>query len=257
MSFWPSSSENKLASSLLTILLIILIFFFGFKTIQVVKENQFIGKSDTAQHTVQIDGIGTISAKPDIAVLTFGLSAEDKSVSKAQEINTEGMNAIIKAVKEARIDEKDLQTIDYSAYEKKDWDPGTRTYKSNGWIVSQSLRVKVRDVKKVSGVIDAVVKTGVTSVSGPNFQIDEADKLEEEARELALKDAKKKAEKIAKELGVKIKKVIGYTEYKQGRGPIYSYDAISLGAEKSSAPDIEIGENDVVIHVSVTYLLSD
>ncbi len=259
MSFWPSWSENKLFTFLTALILIILILFFGFKTLNTIKENKVVGISDTAQHTIQMEGVGTVDAKPDIAVLTFGLSAEDVSVSKAQEFNTKGMNAIIKSVKDVGIDEKDMQTIDYSAYEKKDWDPDTRTYKSNGWIVSQNLRVKVRDVEKVSGVIDAAVKTGVTSVSGPNFQIDDADALEDEARELALKDAKAKVEIIAKNLGVKIEKVIGYTEWKEGDGPgpIFAYESLGVGGSAKSAPDIEAGTKEVTMHVTVTYSLSN
>jgi uncharacterized protein len=259
MSFWPSWNENKLFTFLTALILIILILFFGFKTLNTIKENKVVGVSDTAQHTVMMEGVGSVDAKPDIAVLTFGMMAEDDSVSKAQEFNTKGMNAIIKSIKEVGIDEKDLQTIDYSAYEKKDWDPDTRTYKSGAWVVSQNLKVKVRDVQKVSGVIDAAVKTGVTSVNGPNFQIDDADALEEEARDLALEDAKAKAQAVADKLGVKIEKVIGYTEWKEndGPGPIYAYETLGVGGAAKSAPDIQAGTKDVTMHVTVTYSLSN
>ncbi len=259
MSFWPSWSENKLFTILLSTIIVILILFFGFKTINTLKETKYVGKSDVSEHIVQMEGVGRVDAKPDIAVLTFGMMAEDISVSKAQEFNTAGMNAIIKSIKEVGIDEKDLQTINYSAYEKKDWDPDLREYKSGNWIVSQDLSVKVRDVEKVSAVIDVAVKTGVTSVSGPNFQIDDSDDLEAQARELALTDAKNKVDVIANKLGVKIEKVVGYTEWKEnnGPGPMYAYESMGMGGAVKSSPDIEAGTKEVIMHVSVTYSLSD
>ena len=252
MSFFPTWRENPLFTAALSLVCLSLVVFLGMKT-------YLLDKPTPLEHTIFVEGVGKATMSPDIAVMTFGISSTGKTVSDAQKQNTTLMNTLIEKIKKAGVAEADLQTKDYSAYEKTEWNPQTQKSESAGWVVSQSLAVKIRDVQKISMIVEIAGQNGSTSISGPTFTVDDQTAYEATARAKALDDAEKKAEAIVKALGLKIERVVSYSEYKEdGGGPVpYFADKGMGGGMASSAPSIQTGTQEMRLHVTVTYLLSN
>ena len=127
--------------------------------------------------------------------------------------------------------------------------------KITGYQVNQSFEVKVRDLEKVSTVLDGLVSAGANQVSNLGFKIDDEEKVKGEAREMAIKDAKEKAGNLKKQLGVRLGKIVNYSEGGY-YPPIYfraeAIDKSGVG-EGNPTPEVPAGENEVVVTVTITY----
>jgi uncharacterized protein YggE len=259
MSFFPTWNENKLFAALLAVVCFSLVLFLGAKTVASIQISQRLDQPTPIEHTIYMEGLGKATMTPDIAVMTFGISSTNKSVSEAQKQNSKEMNALIDKIKATGVLETDLQTKDYSAYEKTEWNPVTQKSESAGWIVSQSLAVKIRDAQKISTIVEIAGQNGATSISGPTFTVDDQSKYEAVAREMALADAKQKADTIAKALGLKIDRVVSYSEYKEDAiSPMYGAKEMGMGGGVlSSSPAIQTGTQEMKLRATVTYLLSN
>lgn len=256
MSFFPTWRENPLFTFLLFLVLFILFIFLGVKAYLTYLTVTRFDKPTPVEHTIYIEGLGKTTAVPNVAMMTFGISTNDKTVADAQKQNTIKMNTLIDKIKSAGVTEENLQTKDYNAYEKTEWDSKTQKSESVGWIVSQSLEVKIKDTKKISAIVEIAGQNGSTSISGPIFTLDNSQAYETEARTKALAEVKQKLNEIKESLELKTSRVIGYSEWKEEPTPGYGEGKGGAGMT-ATPPTISTGTQEVKLHVNVTYLLSD
>lgn len=235
------------------ILLVYLIFFIGTLVRNNIKKYNFIGKSDRAQNTISINGEGKETATPNIAVTEIGLVTEKEDVASAQKENTEKMNKLIAAVKKQGIKDEDIQTTNYSIYPKYDYTDGKSVLA--GYTVNQTVTIKIRDLSKISVILAKVGEVGVNQVSNLNFTIDDPESLRAKAREKALANAKEKVQALARSLGVKVARVVSYSEYIPSEPVSFKNYGLAegMGGGGDSAPSIQTGSLDVRISVSVIY----
>lgn len=256
MPLFSNGRENSLFAAALSLVCLALFIFLGVKTIESIQTARFIDEPTPMERTIYVEGIGKATMAPDIAVMTFGISSTSKTVAEAQKQNSALMNALIEKIKATGVAQEDSQTKDYSAYEKTEWNAQTQRSESGGWIVSQSLAVKIRDVQKISTIVEIAGQNGSTSISGPTFTVDDQSSYESTARQSALADAKKKAQDVADSLGLRIDRVIGYSEYKEDMGSPISYMEKGMGgATNMAAPSIQTGTQEIRLHATITFLL--
>lgn len=236
-------------------------------TIGELKGLRFIGSGVAATNTISVSGEGEVFAVPDIATFSVTVREKAKQVKDAQTVATEKGNDIIAYLKEQGIEEKDIKTADYSVTPEYEWvqaascapdrycPPGKQVL--TGFQVSQTLAVKVRDTKKAGDLLSGVGSRGASEVSGLSFEIDDEDALKAEARDMAITQAKEKAEVLADSLGVSLVRVVGFYE---NEGPVYpmygkggAERAFDVQAASAVPPEIPVGENKIVSNVSVTY----
>lgn len=257
-SFWPQWHENKPFALVLLLIGSFTVILLMAKIDQIQTETQEIGEPYPVEHTITVEGEGSVSGTPDVATVTIGVDTKDQDSASAQEQNSTTVNALLEKIKALGIESADIQTSNYSVYENYVWNPDTETSESDGWIVSQTLTVKVRDTGRVSALLSVAGQNGATSVYGPNFEIDDASKLKMEARAEAIADARAKAEALAAALGVELGEVVSYSE---GGGDYpYYYDSYYSGLERSvggATPEVEEGSSQIDVTVSITYRIDD
>ena len=211
------------------------------------------------QFTISVSGQGKVSAVPDIATLNFGVqTGRQKTADGAMKILSEQMTKVFEAVKASGIEEKDITTQYLSLNPTYDWADGKRL--DQGFEATQSLVVKVRDLSKITVVLDAAVKAGANQAGSVGFTIDDPEILRAEAREEAIADGQEKAEKLAKSLGVRLGKLQGFWE-DAGYGypqPMMMRNEAGMGggADASYAPPIPAGEQEIAISVNLTYKIN-
>jgi len=256
----PPVIQNAAAIALGMLALFLLIL-----AVSSLKQYSFIGSGVTASNTISVDGTGDVFAVPDTATFSYSVMDTEKDVTTAQtQVNTKG-NAILDYLKAQGIDEKDIQTSDYSINPHYEYGtdvictggycpPGRQTL--TGYDVSETVTVKVRDTKKAGDILSGIGSKGATNLSGLSFTVDDETALEAQARTKAIDDAHTKAQELAKELGVTLVRVVGFSE--NGNGPIYygkamSADSGSFATAAAPAPEIATGQNKITSNVSVTY----
>lgn len=228
-------------------------------------------KTIAPAHTITISGEGEALAVPDIALFTFSVVSLKATVAEAQNDNATKINAVTAYLKEAKIDAKDIQTSDYSVNPQYEYQtavcpqvsysptggtsycPGGKQV-LKGYEVRQTTTVKIRDTAKAGDMLSGVGAKGATEVSGLTFTVDELDAVKEEARAKAVADARAKAEKLARSLGVSLGSVVSFDESGSGMyARPMAYDAVSSMAGKAVAPEISVGQSKITSNVSVTF----
>ncbi len=256
--------QNKRAANVLIAFAAIISLFFVVKIAAEIKSYQFIGHGIAPTNTISLDGKGEVFAIPDIASVTFSVTSEGKTVDEAQKATTAKINASLVFLKTSGIEDKDIKTDSYNSNPKYDTQILPPCYTGNcssvnqkiiGYEVSQTITVKIRNTDNAGKIVDGLGKIGVTNMSGPDFTIEDQSALQAQARKIAIDDAKQKADVLSRDLGVKLLRIVGFSE--SGNYPMYfnKADSIGLGGAPTPAPSPQLptGENKITSNVTITY----
>jgi len=232
-------------------------------SIKEIKEIGYVGKGIYSSNLITVTGSGEAFSIPDVATFNFSVIEEAKVVGDAQKKATDKMNKALSVLKDAGIDEKDIKTQGYNIYPKYEYPQSfcSPTYCPPaakpvlvGYEVSQNIEVKVRDTSKAGDVLSGVGKVGVQNINGLSFTVDNDDLLKDQARKEAIDKAQSKAKILAEQLGVKLVKVISFSE-EGDYGMFYKSASVmseGMGGDRMSVP-LPTGEQKVTSNVSITY----
>lgn len=202
--------------------------------------------------TFDVSGEGKVYAVPDIASVTVGIQASGATVKVIQDQINSTINKVSEAVKQLGVDPKDIQTTNYNINPNYDYSAGGQ--RITGYIASTNLSIKVKQIDKINDVIDAATKNGANQVRGISLDIDDKTKLENEAREKAVADAKEKAENAAKVAGFKLGRIINYSENFGGFPRPIPMGAVSMEVKVQGTPtQIEPGSSEITGTVTLSY----
>jgi uncharacterized protein YggE len=233
-----------------------------------IKGFQYIGAADPMQTTISVSGEGEKFATPDIAEVTFSIVAEAKTVADAQEKVRVSMEKITGFLKESGVEDKDIKTQNYNFYPKYEWQQARIvcvTYPCpqpegkqvlTGYEATQALAIKVRKIDDAGKILSGLGERGATNLSGVTFKVDEDEEVKAQARELAIQDAKEKADILARQLGVDLVRIVSFNE--GGEYPIYNYARAEMamglgGGAQAKDAIIPTGENRYVSNVTIVY----
>jgi uncharacterized protein YggE len=246
----------------LTGVLSILALFLLAETISVAKN--FGRPGAPATDTVTVQGSGQATLPPDVARISFTVQNTAPAIIDAQAATTKQANAAIDFVKGQGIAEKDIKTLSYNISPEYSYpNPCTRgeacpTYggapKITGYTVSETIQVTVRNLTSVGALLGGLGGKGVQNVQGPAFALDDATAGYDAARADAIKKAKTQAALLASQLGVRLGKIVNFSESSGYGGSMYNLGMMSAKSV-DAAPEVTvpIGENTYTASVSVTY----
>lgn len=260
-----SPRMKKIIQGLLTLVLIGLVVSAGSFSFSYIVSGWEVASREEFTRQFDVSGEGKVSVRPDIATFTATVITQAEKVKDAQDENSKRSNKIAAFAKAQGVEEKDLKTVGYNIFPQYDSRPCIQTFPNPcppetsriiSYEVRNSLEIKVRDLEKIDDLLSGMIEKGANQVGSIQFRIDDEDKAKEEARRKAIENAREKAKILAKDLGVRLGQIINFSE--SGRGfPIYAagaYRSAASGiAEALPAPQIEPGEQEVVVSVSITY----
>lgn len=201
--------------------------------------------------TFNVTGEGTVAVKPDIATLNAGIQAQGSTVKDAQDQINDAINKVAAAVKNLGIEQEDIQTTNYNINPTYDYTGGSQ--RITGYSASTNLSIKVRNIDLVNQVIDRATANGANQIGSISFNVDDKTKVENEARQKAVADAKSKAESAAKIAGFKLGRMVNYSENFAGEPrPIPMMAVGSAGSPKADTA-VEPGSSEVKVVVTLSY----
>ncbi|WP_288848313.1 SIMPL domain-containing protein [Mitsuokella jalaludinii] len=213
-------------------------------------------QQETPRPTLSVDGQGTGTAAPDIATVTIGVTTQGKDAAKAQNDNAWVSNQIQAAVRGLGIEEKDIQTRNYSFYPNYSTDKDHRN-EVTGYTVNNSVIVVVRDIKLTGKVIDAALSNGANEINSLDFSASDTKAVREVALLNAIQDARDKADIIAKGLG---KRIVGIQNVSESTGYIETRrfgGNMLMAVAKDAATPIAPGSLSLAANVHIDFILSD
>lgn len=188
--------------------------------------------------------------KNQMASFTAGVeSVNDKKEEAVKEVNDK-VQALISAVKGFGIKTEDIKTQNTSVYQSEEmyWDNGVQKSRKGQWRVSNSIEIVLREVDKTSALTDLLNASGANNVYGPNFQMDNSNKVETELFDEAIKNAREKAEAIAKSSGRSLGKVMSVSEGGSAGSPLYfAKDGMGGGGSPIEPGSSTISKSVVVV----------
>ncbi|MHB0865571.1 MAG: SIMPL domain-containing protein [Minisyncoccota bacterium] len=246
----------------LTGVLAILALFLVAETITLV--GNFGRPSSPATDTVTVSGDGQATLPPDVAHVSFTVLNTAQSVAEAQAATTKQANAVLEYVTGQGVADKDVKTLSYTITPQYSYPRPCAagmmcpayvdSPKITGYEVSETIQVTLRDLATVGAFLGGLGKLGVQNVSGPNFTLDDTTAGYDAARADAITKAKIQADLLAKQLGVRLGKIVNFSESSGSRPyPMYATDMSSAGAKTAATPNIPVGENTYNASVSITY----
>ena len=204
---------------------------------------------------ITVTGVGTVSVVPD--AVRFSATVSDLGSTSAAALSTASKSAVAvrAALKNSAIATKDIRSASISVYPEYNWtqEGGNKII---GYRASHTFDVLVRTASKAGSIIEAVITAG-----GDNVQLGgvipttlNPAVATEGARAAAVSNAKSKANSYAKLLGVSIGKVLSLEE---ASSPVYSSPfPMAKSAEADSAVQIDLGEQDVTVSITVRWALN-
>ncbi len=234
-------------------------------TVKVMRESRFVGSGLNATNIISVAGKGEVERSPDTAKINFSVRVEKKDLKAGQDEVSSKIDTIKKDLIAAGIEEKYIKTDSYTSYPQYDYPQNpcyggickTSTPVLRGFEVNHSITVSIKDLTKVDAVLGILAKDGVTDMNGPNFGFEDDKMIAREARDLAIADARVEAEKLASSLGVRIVRIVSFSENGGGYPvPMYARDAVMNQESKvgmGGAPVIPVGVNKVESNVTIVY----
>ena len=213
--------------------------------------------------TFSVDGEGKIDTTPDVAKFSVSVVTEGgKNVGEVQTKNTEKMNAVTTYLDEGGVAKKDMRTDEYTLSPRYEYPNCTGlsvcpSPSISGYTLTQTLRVTVRDTGKIGELLTGVVANGGNNVSQVVFTVDDEEAAKADARKEAIEKAQAKAERMAKDAGFDMGRLVSVYESPQGIGYGGEGDALNMksavGMGGAAAPTIQPGTSETKVNVTVTY----
>lgn len=202
--------------------------------------------------TITVTGEAKSFEKNQIASYNAGVDAVNDNKDLAIKDVNDKVGAIIKAVKEFGVSEADIKTQSLNIYQNEEmyYDNGVQKSRKGQWRVNNNIEIILRDVSKASALADTLNNSGATNVNGPNFRMDDTTQAERGLYDVAMKDAREKAEIIAKASGRSLGKVLTVNEGSANGSvvPMSAQDSRGGGG----AP-VEVGSGTVYKTLSVSF----
>lgn len=202
--------------------------------------------------SLSANGIGRVTIVPDMATINIGVRTEAEAVTDALEGNTAQANAISRVLQEMGIEEKDIQTSNFNIYPNERWNPMTGEVEGRYYVVENTVNVTVRELSNLGEILNASVEAGANSIYGISFNVEDRSVAIAEARDLAIADAKAKAEAIAASAGVQLGEILTIGVYESGMP--YGFVGGGFVAAEMEVP-ISAGTLTIVMESNLTYAI--
>jgi uncharacterized protein YggE len=213
--------------------------------------------------TMTIQGHGEVTASPDTAYVTSGVTTQGATAREALDANTAAMTELIATLTGAGIERRDIQTAGFSVQpnyvytDLRDANGYSLPPRINGYTVSNNVTVRVRALETLGAILDQSVTVGANTIGGISFAVAESTHLYDEARKLAFSDALRKGRLYADAARVELEAIRAITEQSYGQPQPYMMRDKAMAMEAAAPVPVEAGELTFAIDVSVTWEIGD
>ena len=222
----------------------------------------FVFKPVSSSNTVNVQGMATVKAMPDLITVSFNIETKNKTSAGATEANTKIYDELVLALVSLGFDKKEIVTEGFNVYPDYDWINGRQV--DNGYRAYHSVKIElsINESDQISEVIDAGVNAGA-GVSYINFELTQEaqNKYKAEAMTLAAEDARIKAEAVASGFNKNVGKLVSTSVNDFGYYPwnLYATSGSGIREDASMAKEVvanmQPGEKEITASVGAVFKL--
>jgi len=203
---------------------------------------------------INVNGEGKVKVAPDQVLISATIETKGNNAKDVKKQNDEKMDAVLKFIKKMNVPTADFKTKQVALNPQYDYEKKKTTYNA-----TQTVEIVLKDLSKYDELMEGLVQEGINRLDKVSFETSKLVQLQSEARKLAMKDAKAKAEDYVSVLGQKIGKAFVISDNSQIYHPQPMYAAMrmkeSSDAMGASNETLAVGEIEVTANVSVSFIL--
>ena len=211
-------------------------------------------------NTIAVSGMAEQEVAPDMAYIDVGINvrADDAETARTQEAQI--ASQIRRALLGLAITDNDLQNTSYYLYQEYKVDRnGVRT--ADKYVLDSSIKVTVKDLDKLSQVIDNVVEAGATNISNITYALSTQNIIQRQLLATAVENARDKAAVVANAGSRTLGNMLSADINSFDGGTIVAYGANKLRsttnlAEDGVATKLSPGKIKLNARVQVVFLLN-
>ncbi len=205
---------------------------------------------------ISVNGTGSVTVTPDIGAFDLGVEVTAETVALARGGAAEAMQRVRDSITANGVADNDIATRSFNIYPQYDYDNDEGPPRITGYIVNNWIEVKVRDIDRLSDVLDQAVTAGgdAIRVGGVSFRVDDPEQYTDEARRLAVEDARARAQQLADLAGVTLGGARTISESSGGfarQGMVRAEAAFAADASTPVSP----GESEISVTVHIVFAI--
>ncbi|AOC96179.1 26 kDa periplasmic immunogenic protein precursor [Flavobacterium anhuiense] len=203
---------------------------------------------------INVNGEGKVKVAPDQVCISASVETKGNNAKDVKKQNDEKMDAVLKFIKKMNIPTADFKTKQVALNPQYDYEKKKTSYNA-----TQTVEIVVKDLTKYDELMEGLVQQGINRIDRVSFESSKLAQYESEARKLAMKDAKVKAEEYVSVLGQKVGKAFTISDNSQVYRPQPMYAAMRMKEADAmggaSNETLAIGEIEITANVSVSFML--
>jgi uncharacterized protein len=208
----------------------------------------------SSPRTITVPGEGRVSVRADLAELRVGIALTEETVQGARTAGAVALQGVLSRLRTLGIKSADIQTSIISMTPAYDYSNNRNPARLVGYALTNTVSVTIRDLERVGDVIDGALTSGATTLDNVTFRVANPMPAQRQARELAVADARARAETLASAAGVQLGGVASITEG-GAQTPFEPYAAVRSMAARDESTPVEAGTNEISVGVTVTFTI--
>lgn len=196
---------------------------------------------------LSVSGEGEARAKPDRAMINIGVQSRAVTAAAAAAENARKQSAVLDTLRKLGFTPEQLTTANYSVSPEMQYDQQGQRPRVIGYVVSNTVRVDVRQLDGAGAAIDAALARGANEIHGLNFYLSDPGPSRRAAIADAVAKARADAEALASAAGGRLGSILELSV--SPSGPIMFRQQVTMdmrgaGAEAAATPIV--GGEEVV-----------
>ena len=204
--------------------------------------------------TITVPGEGRVSIRPDLAELRVGISLTEETVQGARTAGAVALQGVLSRLRTLGVKSGDIQTSIISMTPAYVYSNNRNPSRLIGYALTNTVSVTIRDLERVGDVIDGALTSGATTLDNVAFRVANPVPAQRQARELAVADARARAETLAAAAGVQLGGVASISEG-GAQTPFAPHLAMRTMAAADESTPVEAGMNEISVGVTVTFTI--
>jgi len=224
----------------------------------------FVLPTPAKAQNISVTGEAMVSVAPDRILITFGATTRHLDLTMAKAENDAIVKRTLAAFTTLGLTSREIETDSITIQQR--WSPDGERFL--GYTVNNMIMVTVTTTSRVEPVISTALGAGINYLMGVDFQVTELKKYREQAREMAARAAREKADKMAAALGERAGRAVqvgeedsaptyrsGWNGSSTGRDRSMSQNGVSAGGGSELAETLAFGTIGIRARVRVLFAL--
>ncbi len=204
------------------------------------------GVDAQTSNSINVVGFGRMQVEPDMATFQFSIQGQSDSPRNARDRADSISGDLVRRLERIGIESTDIRSTPITLNPFIDRDTQRELVRFN-----RTTTATLRDLDDFEAVQNAALDAGVNAIGQVEFGLSNEQALQNEVRDLALRDAREQADGIAATLGVQIGRVLSVTVSRQrGFAPV---PLRALAASEAASPDYRPGLIDIDQDANVSF----